>query len=100
MVADPSRRAIFEALTRELQEEWSVTPERLSVEALVRIPLGTVLPAIFLLVAAFLLSPAASYVTGVAVAVDSLPNCELTSGCKACVIASKASTSLGPGRER
>jgi 8-oxo-dGTP diphosphatase len=32
-----------EALTRELEEEWSVTPERLSVEALVRNPSGLVL---------------------------------------------------------
>jgi 8-oxo-dGTP pyrophosphatase MutT (NUDIX family) len=32
-----------ETLTRELQEEWSVTPDRLSVEALVRIPSGLVL---------------------------------------------------------
>ena len=32
-----------ETLTRELAEEWSVTPERLSVEALVRIPSGLVL---------------------------------------------------------
>jgi 8-oxo-dGTP diphosphatase len=31
------------SLTRELREEWSVTPERLSVEALVRIPSGLVL---------------------------------------------------------
>src|SRR5688500_5511344 len=30
-------------LVRELQEEWSVTPERMSVEALVRIPSGLVL---------------------------------------------------------
>jgi ADP-ribose pyrophosphatase YjhB (NUDIX family) len=30
-------------LSRELLEEWSVTPERLSVEALVRIPSGLVL---------------------------------------------------------
>jgi ADP-ribose pyrophosphatase YjhB (NUDIX family) len=30
-------------LARELAEEWSVTPERLSVEALVRIPSGLVL---------------------------------------------------------
>lgn len=30
-------------LARELREEWSVTPERLSVEALVRIPSGLVL---------------------------------------------------------
>jgi ADP-ribose pyrophosphatase YjhB (NUDIX family) len=30
-------------LARELQEEWSVAPERLSVEALVRIPSGLVL---------------------------------------------------------
>ena len=30
-------------LGRELQEEWSVTPEQLSVEALVRIPSGLVL---------------------------------------------------------
>ena len=30
-------------LARELQEEWSVAPERLSVEALVRIPTGLVL---------------------------------------------------------
>ncbi|MGI8513300.1 MAG: NUDIX hydrolase, partial [Solirubrobacteraceae bacterium] len=32
-----------ETLTRELHEEWSVAPERLSVEALVRIPTGLVL---------------------------------------------------------
>src|SRR5436190_3743783 len=32
-----------ETLARELQEEWSVAPERLSVEALVRIPSGLVL---------------------------------------------------------
>ncbi|HVE67154.1 MAG TPA: NUDIX domain-containing protein [Solirubrobacteraceae bacterium] len=32
-----------ETLSRELHEEWSVTPERLSVEALVRIPSGLVL---------------------------------------------------------
>jgi ADP-ribose pyrophosphatase YjhB (NUDIX family) len=32
-----------QTLTRELAEEWSVTPERLSVEALVRIPSGLVL---------------------------------------------------------
>jgi 8-oxo-dGTP diphosphatase len=32
-----------ETLARELHEEWSVTPERLSVEALVRIPSGLVL---------------------------------------------------------
>jgi 8-oxo-dGTP diphosphatase len=32
-----------ETLGRELREEWSVTPERLSVEALVRIPSGLVL---------------------------------------------------------
>ncbi len=32
-----------ETLTRELDEEWSVTPERLTVEALVRIPGGLVL---------------------------------------------------------
>ena len=30
-------------LARELEEEWSVTPDRLSVEALVRIPSGLVL---------------------------------------------------------
>jgi ADP-ribose pyrophosphatase YjhB (NUDIX family) len=30
-------------LTRELDEEWSVTPERLSVESLVRLPRGMVL---------------------------------------------------------
>jgi ADP-ribose pyrophosphatase YjhB (NUDIX family) len=32
-----------ETLARELNEEWSVAPERLSVEALVRIPSGLVL---------------------------------------------------------
>jgi 8-oxo-dGTP diphosphatase len=32
-----------ETLTRELHEEWSVEPERLSVEALVRLPSGLVL---------------------------------------------------------
>jgi 8-oxo-dGTP diphosphatase len=32
-----------DTLARELEEEWSVTPERLSVEALVRIPSGLVL---------------------------------------------------------
>ncbi len=32
-----------ETLTRELEEEWSVTPERLTVEALVRIPSGMIL---------------------------------------------------------
>lgn len=32
-----------ETLARELQEEWSVTPERLQVEALVRVPSGMVL---------------------------------------------------------
>jgi 8-oxo-dGTP diphosphatase len=32
-----------DTLTRELDEEWSVTPERLTVEALVRIPGGLVL---------------------------------------------------------
>lgn len=32
-----------ETLTRELEEEWSVTPERLTAEALVRIPSGMVL---------------------------------------------------------
>jgi ADP-ribose pyrophosphatase YjhB (NUDIX family) len=32
-----------ETLARELHEEWSVTPSRLSVEALVRIPSGLVL---------------------------------------------------------
>jgi 8-oxo-dGTP diphosphatase len=32
-----------ETLTRELDEEWSVEPERLSVEALVRLPSGLVL---------------------------------------------------------
>jgi 8-oxo-dGTP diphosphatase len=32
-----------QTLTRELGEEWSVAPERLSVEALVRIPSGLVL---------------------------------------------------------
>jgi 8-oxo-dGTP diphosphatase len=32
-----------ETLARELDEEWSVTPERLTVEALVRIPSGLVL---------------------------------------------------------
>jgi ADP-ribose pyrophosphatase YjhB (NUDIX family) len=32
-----------ETLTRELAEEWSVTPSRLSVEALIRIPSGLVL---------------------------------------------------------
>lgn len=32
-----------ETLARELDEEWSVAPERLSVEALVRIPSGLVL---------------------------------------------------------
>ena len=30
-------------LTRELDEEWSVKPERLSVESLVRLPRGMVL---------------------------------------------------------
>jgi len=30
-------------LTRELQEEWAVVPERLSVEALVRLPTGLIL---------------------------------------------------------
>ena len=29
-----------ETLARELREEWSVTPQRLSVEALVRLPVG------------------------------------------------------------
>jgi 8-oxo-dGTP diphosphatase len=32
-----------ETLSRELEEEWSVAPERLSAEALVRIPTGLVL---------------------------------------------------------
>ena len=32
-----------ETLTRELAEEWSVTPSRLNVEALIRIPSGLVL---------------------------------------------------------
>lgn len=32
-----------ETLTRELREEWSVAPERLTVEALVRLPSGLVL---------------------------------------------------------
>ena len=32
-----------EALTRELEEEWSVQPERLSVEALVSLPTGLVM---------------------------------------------------------
>jgi ADP-ribose pyrophosphatase YjhB (NUDIX family) len=32
-----------DTLSRELEEEWSVAPERLSVEALVRIPSGLVL---------------------------------------------------------
>jgi 8-oxo-dGTP diphosphatase len=32
-----------EALTRELEEEWSVAPERLSVEALVSLPTGLVM---------------------------------------------------------
>jgi 8-oxo-dGTP diphosphatase len=32
-----------DTLSRELEEEWSVTPDRLSVEALVRIPSGLVL---------------------------------------------------------
>jgi 8-oxo-dGTP diphosphatase len=32
-----------ETLARELDEEWSVAPQRLSVEALVRIPSGLVL---------------------------------------------------------
>ena len=32
-----------ETLSRELEEEWAVAPERLSVEALVRIPTGLVL---------------------------------------------------------
>jgi 8-oxo-dGTP diphosphatase len=32
-----------DTLTRELQEEWSVTPERLSVEALVKLPTDVVL---------------------------------------------------------
>jgi ADP-ribose pyrophosphatase YjhB (NUDIX family) len=32
-----------DTLVRELQEEWSVIPERLSVEALVRVPSGLVL---------------------------------------------------------
>ena len=32
-----------ETLARELEEEWSVTPERLSGEALVRLPTGLVL---------------------------------------------------------
>jgi ADP-ribose pyrophosphatase YjhB (NUDIX family) len=32
-----------QTLARELHEEWSVEPERLSVEALVRIPSGLVL---------------------------------------------------------
>jgi len=32
-----------ETLTRELEEEWSVRPQRLSVEALVRLPSGLVL---------------------------------------------------------
>ena len=32
-----------EALTRELQEEWSVTPERFAVEALVSLPSGMVM---------------------------------------------------------
>jgi ADP-ribose pyrophosphatase YjhB (NUDIX family) len=31
------------ALTRELEEEWSVRPERLAVEALVRLPSGMVM---------------------------------------------------------
>ena len=31
------------ALARELREEWSVTPERLTIEALVRLPSGLVL---------------------------------------------------------
>ena len=33
----------MDTLGRELREEWSVTPDRLSVEALVRIPSGLVL---------------------------------------------------------
>jgi ADP-ribose pyrophosphatase YjhB (NUDIX family) len=32
-----------ETLTRELEEEWSVRPERLRIEALVRVPTGMVL---------------------------------------------------------
>jgi ADP-ribose pyrophosphatase YjhB (NUDIX family) len=32
-----------EALARELEEEWAVTPERLEVEALVRLPSGMVM---------------------------------------------------------
>jgi ADP-ribose pyrophosphatase YjhB (NUDIX family) len=32
-----------EAMTRELREEWSVEPERLRIEALVRLPSGMVL---------------------------------------------------------
>ena len=32
-----------ETLARELEEEWSVVPERLTVEALIRIPSGLVL---------------------------------------------------------
>jgi 8-oxo-dGTP diphosphatase len=32
-----------ESLTRELEEEWSVRPERLDVEALVRLPTGVVM---------------------------------------------------------
>jgi 8-oxo-dGTP diphosphatase len=32
-----------ETLTRELEEEWSVTPERLAVEALVSLPTGLVM---------------------------------------------------------
>jgi 8-oxo-dGTP diphosphatase len=32
-----------EALTRELEEEWSVTPDRFSVEALVSLPTGMVM---------------------------------------------------------
>ncbi|MGH2948418.1 MAG: NUDIX domain-containing protein, partial [Solirubrobacteraceae bacterium] len=32
-----------EALTRELEEEWSVSPQRLAVEALVSLPSGLVM---------------------------------------------------------
>jgi ADP-ribose pyrophosphatase YjhB (NUDIX family) len=31
-----------ETLVRELDEEWSVTPERMSIEALVKLPSGLV----------------------------------------------------------
>jgi hypothetical protein len=32
-----------QTLTRELEEEWSVTPERMQVEAMIRLPSGMVM---------------------------------------------------------